>query len=38
MRIKMPIFYRAGWAGHGNKRYGWLWAWIGPFVIGWGWE
>lgn len=32
------IFYRVGWADKGNKRFGWLWAWIGPYVIGWGWD
>lgn len=32
------MIYRAGWADKGNKRVGWFWAWIGPYVVGWGWD
>lgn len=39
MKIPRPflwrnMIYRAGWSDKGNKRIGWLWVWVGPYIIG----
>jgi hypothetical protein len=33
------MIYRAGWPStlYPEKKIGWFWIWIGPYVIGWGW-